>query len=269
MNELVHDLQSSHVSEAGMARTWMQRWRRYLGWSYLLLVHVIVVVLIIDPTAMQRLKRYLCHDPSVAADYQGMVGAQTVVCAGMPDGAVIFLGDSRMRDLPVREVVDKPAINLSIGGDTTKGLLGRLGRYPRLESARVIVVGIGVNDLSHFDNNVVLENFARLLRNLNALGPRIVVSAILHLNEEKYGQSNATYLTGQKVANARIDAVNRAIHDMSRQYSNSEFVDVNSALTSENGNLRDEFSADGIHLTAAGNTAWAVALKSELARTMK
>ena len=38
----------------------------------------------------------------------------------------------------------------------------------------------------------------------------------------------------------------------------------NSVLIAEDGNLRDEYSTDGLHLTAAGNKAWASALRKQL-----
>jgi lysophospholipase L1-like esterase len=240
--------------------------RRYLVWIYVGALHAAVAALVIYPNGLRRLARYWCHDPSVMEEYQGMVRAQAVVCAGMPEGAVLFLGDSRMRELPVRDVVSDPAINLSIGGDTTKGLLGRLGRYPRLETARRIVVGVGVNDLSHFDDQELLGNYRKLLETLNARGTWISVTSILPINESKYSQANASFLSGQRVTNGRIASVNREIEEACRTFSYIEFVDVNAALVGPDGNLRDEYSADGLHLNSSGNVAWAAALKLALAR---
>jgi lysophospholipase L1-like esterase len=239
---------------------------RYLGWSYLAVLHVMVILLAVYPSGMQRLHRYLVNDPSVTEGYQGMVSAQEVVCAGLPDHAVVFLGDSRMCDLPVRVAVDDPAINLSIAGDTVKGLLGRIGRYRRLEAARQIVLGVGVNDLSHFSDDTLLANYRTLLQEISERGPKIIVVAIFPVNENKYEQANATYLSGQKVTNARIAGVNGAIRELCLQFSNVQFVDVNAALTSSDGNLRDEYSADGLHLTNEGSTAWAAALRLPLTR---
>jgi lysophospholipase L1-like esterase len=204
------------------------------------------------------------HDPSVTEEYQGMVRAQVVVCAGMPSGSVVFLGDSRMRDLPVNEIVAAPAVNLSIGGDTTKGMLGRVIRYPRFDKASRVIVGTGINDLSHFADEEVIDYFKKLLSWLNSAGPRITVTAIFPLNEGKYQQSNATIVTGQKVTNDRIRTINERIQEVCLHLANVDYVNVNAELTGNDGNLRPEFSDDGLHLNAEGNKAWAAALRSRL-----
>lgn len=241
-----------------------RRWLKRLGWAYLAGLHALVVTLLIYPGAVERIVRYWKHDPSITDAYQGMVKAQTVVCAGMPDRSIVFLGDSRMRDLPIREVARDPAINLSIGGDTCKGLVSRLPRYPRLETARRIVVAVGVNDLSHFSDEEVLNNYRALLQSLVSRNPTITITAIFPIDEATYEQANATYLSGQKVTNARIDRVNRSIAELCRQYSGVDFVDANAELAGANGNLREEYSDSGLHLTEAGNKAWAAALKKRL-----
>ena len=241
---------------------------RQFRWAYLIGLHLFVVALLVFPNGVQRLNRYWNQDPSVMDEYQGMVGAQAVVCAGLPEGVVIFLGDSRMRGLPVRDVVSDLAINLSIGGDTTRGLLGRISRYPRLETASRIVLGVGINDLSHFADEELVANYRSLLEGFNSRGPKVVVTAILPVNESKYRQANASYLSGHKVTNARIDRVNRAIAQICERYPNVAFIDVNAAVVAADGNLRDGYSADGLHLTVAGNAAWAAALRKKLAESV-
>jgi lysophospholipase L1-like esterase len=168
-----------------------------------------------------------------------------------------------MRDLPLRDVVASPALNFSIGGDTTKGLLGRVPRYSRLGAARRIVVGIGINDLSHSDDDVLLGHYRALVAYLAALGPKVTITAILPINEETYRQANATLLSGQKVTNGRIAAVNQAIRELCAGRPNVEFVDVNGAVA-PGGNLLGEYTDDGLHLNRLGTSVWAAALRERL-----
>ena len=107
-----------------------------------------------------------------------MVLGQMAVCDGMPERAVVFLGDSRLRRLLVHETVtpaDVPVVNLSIGGDTTKGLLGRSARYAHLQRASRLIVGTGVNDLSHFRDDVVLDYYKKILTFATGIGPKVTV----------------------------------------------------------------------------------------------
>ena len=242
-------------------RTSVHRW---LGGLYLVGLHALLLALLVEPGLVQRARRYLAHDPSVTAEYQAMVRAQAAISESLPGDAFVFLGDSRVRDLPVREAVPGPAgaaINFGIGGDTTKGVLARLPRYDRLGTARRIVVSVGVNDLSHQPDEVVLGNYRELLRELAAIGPGVVVVAILPINERMYRQANATLLSGQKVTNDRIRGVNEAVRRLCAAHPNVGFVDPGGAVSLPDGNLRDDYTVDGLHLNQAGNAAWATALR--------
>ena len=239
---------------------------RRLDLGYRAALHLLVGVLLINPGAVPRAQRLLAHDPSVTEEYQGMVTAQVAVCDAMPDHAVVFLGDSRLRRLLIHETVlpDVPMINLSIGGDTTKGLLGRVGRYRNLERASRLVLGTGINDLSHFPDDQVLDYYTKALSLLSRIGPRVTAVAMYPINEKIYDQANVTYVTGLRVTNARIQAVNARLRKACEQFSNIAYVDVSSALIGEDGNLLPSFSSDGLHLNDEGNRAWGDVLRSRI-----
>lgn len=238
---------------------------RILVILYVTTLQALPIVLLVEPDALLRARKFWLHDPSLSPRYQGMVRAHTAICAGMPERSVVFLGDSRVLDLPVGETVDAPAINLGIGGDTIRGLRSRVDRYPRLATARRLVVGVGVNDLSHFPDDVVIGEYRQLLARLTAAGPKITAVAIYPIDERRYTQANSALATGQRVSNARIRAVNERIREECRLLG-VDFVDANEALAGEDGNLRPELSDDGYHLNVAGARVWGTALRPRFAQ---
>lgn len=243
-----------------------RRLLRRAGWVYLAALHLLAGLLLIDPGALQRARQFWSHDPSVTDGYQGMVLAHQAICDALPDRAVVFLGDSRLRRLFIHETGTggAPAISLSIIGDTTKGLLGRVAGYRHLERASRLVVGTGINDLSHFREDAVAEYYRQVLALLTRLGPRVTVIAVYPINERLYEQGNAVAVTGLKLTNQRILAVNERIRAACRQFSNVDYLDANAALIGEDGNLLPTFSDDGLHLNDTGNKAWGVGLRSLL-----
>jgi lysophospholipase L1-like esterase len=181
----------------------------------------------------------------------------------------VFVGDSRMRALDAAAAVggaDKDRVyNLSIGGDTTTGLLYRLPRYNRLDRCRLLVLGVGVNDLSHYDDATILHNYGEILSRLRAAGVRrVAVTAVLPIDEGTYQQANSAWFRGQRTTNARIAAFNRKLRELCEGQPGVRFVDTTADLSDPSGNLRPGFSDDGLHLNDAGNRAWEAALRRAL-----
>lgn len=137
-------------------------------------------------------------------------------------------------------------------GDTTDSLVERLPAVVELHPDVVILMA-GTND---FDNGrsveyVVrsIEYFLAMLRN-ELPGVRVLVQSILPM-----GSASAEY----------VQDANRHL----RQYSttmHAQYLDLWPALESEDGELRAEYTSDGINLTEAGYEAWLAELRPALER---
>lgn len=231
---------------------------------YILCLHGLTVAIIWDPASVQRVKKFLFQTQESQGEYRGIVIAHSDATKSMPDGTVVFLGDSRMRDLDVTAVADRPAMNLSIGGDTTEGLLYRIPRYHRLDRCRLVILGVGVNDLSHFSDDEIHHNYVGVLTSLKDLGVRrILVCSILPV-AATYHQANSAWLRGHRTSNPRIAAVNEQLRALCTHHLGAEFVDTTADVVDQSGNLRPDFSLDGLHLNEAGSRAWADALRRQL-----
>ena len=173
--------------------------------------------------------------------------------ANIPDGAVIYIGDSLTQGLCVTAVTT-PSVNFGIGNDTTIGVLKRLPEYHSLERASVCVIAIGVNDLKRRGNEEIIINYSLILQTIPPHLP-LIFSAILPLDERVRDD-----LSGW---NTRIKELNSGLKALCEAQSpKCTFVDAGPKLADSSGNLRKEYhESDGVHLNGVGNAIWIKELK--------
>ena len=124
-----------------------------------------------------------------------------------------------------------------------------------------------MNDLSHFSDEEIVRNYEQILTGLSARKvARVVVCAVLPVTES-CPQSNSAWFRGHRITNPRIQGLNDQVRGLCARCSGVLFVDANGALSDPVGNLRAEFSDDGVHLQEAGNRVWADALRRLLRDT--
>lgn len=147
--------------------------------------------------------------------------------------------------------LDLVFINLGVNGDSTRGMLQRVGtEVVRHESDYVIVWG-GINDL--FSGKTPEETLATL--------------AEIYTTVKEVGASpiacTLTSVIGPSGAISHIRAMNDLIK---RHCEKNEILlaDLFTATSYENGVLRVEYSSDGVHLTAEGNKKIASTIYKEV-----
>jgi len=182
----------------------------------------------------QHFKRMLCYHARMDGN--------------VPDGAVIFIGDSITQGLCVSAIAC-PSVNYGIGSDTTVGVLKRLPSYKSIQRASAIVIAIGINDMRYRSNEDILRNYAAIAKQIPEDVP-VIFSAVLPIDEEVRDQ-------WQGRRRARIKALNADLETLTKQHENLFFVDAGPLLVDENGNLADQYHVgDGVHLNTAGNAIW-------------
>jgi lysophospholipase L1-like esterase len=224
------------------------------------LVHAALIVALFRHDLVQRLEQAVVGTPVIFDRYQGMVAAHQ---AQNPEGCIVFIGDSIVQGLDVKAVTDQPALNFGIGGDNTVGARWRVPQYRSLKSARAIVLAIGVNDLWRLDDDQLVANYEAVLDLFPSQVP-IIVSCILPVNEPLCERPHISYVTRRKAENARIRNVNQRLSQLAQRSSHLSVVDASSVMCDEGGNLRRDYTGDGIHLTAEGYDAWAGRLRQHL-----
>ena len=228
-----------------------------LFFVYLIIIHISLVIVLLKPDFAHRLQSKLGHEnsaPELTPHFKRMLSYHKRIDGNVPDGAVIFIGDSITQGLAVIAVSPK-SVNYGIGSDTTIGVLERIPAYKSLSHAKAIIIAIGVNDLRRRDNDEIIKNYKQILKKLPENIP-IIANAILPVDEE---------IRNQTRRNDRISSLNIALNSICDGYKNVYFVNLSKQLIDSGNNLADSYHVgDGIHLNTKGYNVWIKELKKAL-----
>ena len=184
--------------------------------------------------------------------YRLMPNARAAEPAPVTDPTVVLLGDSITAGglwapyFPAQRV-----LNLGISGDTTSGMLLRLGAVLAPKPPKVFIMA-GINDLlrGRMPEDVFVT-YRQIVSELGGPGRRIYVASTLHVTQPFMPD----------VINPRVASLNASLRQLCEQTRRCTFVDLNNVLA-PSGVLRQDFTGDGLHLNQAGYEAWFAALKS-------
>jgi lysophospholipase L1-like esterase len=178
-----------------------------------------------------------------------------------PPHLTILVGDSLSLWFPPELLPEgKNWLNQGISGETSNGLLKRLKIFDRTQP-EVIFVMIGINDLIRgMSDEVILDNQRQIINYLRKTHPtaQIVVQSIL-----PHGAEEATWKGRDKlliVNNSRIHELNQQLQSISTK-KGVKYLDLYPLFTNKEGNLRREFTTDGLHLSPEGYIVWRSALQ--------
>jgi len=164
-------------------------------------------------------------------------------CKGCPFD-IVMLGDSLTAHadwsmlLPYWKVA-----NRGISGDDTRGVRQRMGTVTNTGASRAFVM-LGINDLyDESDVDDVVENYREIIRILLQAGIRPVIQSTLFV-----GPQDARL-------RSRIASLNVHLKEIAEHNPDVLFIDLNTVL-SVGGDIRKDFTTDGIHLNAAAYRVW-------------
>lgn len=172
---------------------------------------------------------------------------------------IAFIGNSITEKGEWHEMLpDKKIANRGIGGDNTFGILARLDGVIRQKPSKIFLMA-GINDLGRgLSPQVIASNYQRIIQKLQTALPKtkIYVQSVLPLNDAvlKYD-----YL---KNKNSKVTELNGLIRELAAK-NHLVYIDLHPVMSNSNGELRKEFTMDGIHLNTEAYIAWVDFLKSK------
>lgn len=135
--------------------------------------------------------------------------------------------------------------NRGISGDTTNRLLERLNENVLCIKPKNLVLLIGTNDIGRgFPLKMTLENLDAIINATKEACPDInfVLQAVYPINRPMRDAF-------EKRSNEKILAMNKELIKLSEKYG-CVWLDLTDELSDETGNLKKEFTYDGLHLNA-------------------
>ena len=174
---------------------------------------------------------------------------------------IIFIGDSIVEYFLLQELLGttKTIVNRGIRGYQTGLLLDNLDAHLYGDAVDQIVLLIGTNDIGKdIPMNEALNNLESVIQTISRDYPlsQIKLVSILPVNEGEDFKQTVYIRTNEK-----IKAWNQAYQDLASAYMQVEFVPVFENLLDQKGQLKSDFTTDGLHLSVSGYQALSSTLK--------
>ena len=177
---------------------------------------------------------------------------------------IIFIGDSIIEYYPLQELLGttKTIVNRGIRGYQTGLLRENLDAHLYGDAVDQIVLLIGTNDIGKdVPINEALNNLESVIQTISRDYPlsQIKLVSILPVHQgEEYKQT--VYIR----TNEKIKVWNQAYQDLASAYMQVEYVSVFEELLDQEGQLKSDYTTDGLHLSVSGYQALTKALKTSL-----
>ncbi|NRD20150.1 GDSL family lipase [Winogradskyella eckloniae] len=159
---------------------------------------------------------------------------------------VVMLGNSITYRANWNELLNRNDIaNRGIGNDITEGMLNRLN-YVYNVNPQICFIMAGINDLlAGIEISEVSNNIEAIIVNLKNNNIKPIVFSVLYTSKEHINYKNL---------NTSITKLNERIKNICLNH-NCQFINLNTSF-SKDYKLKNEYSLDGIHLTASGYSLW-------------
>ncbi|MTJ08142.1 G-D-S-L family lipolytic protein [Anabaena sp. UHCC 0204] len=178
-----------------------------------------------------------------------------------PQRLTILAGDSLSLWFPPELLPeDRSWLNQGISGEVSNGLLQRLDFFDRTQPDMILIM-VGINDLIRgLDDQEILGNYRRIINYLQQKHPQaeIVVQSIL-----PHGAEGITWEGKEKllaIPNLRIRKLNEELNNIATA-KGVRYLNLHPLFTDKQGNLRTDFTTDGLHLSPPGYLVWRTALQ--------
>lgn len=185
-----------------------------------------------------------------------------VLSKAAPKNATVFFGDSITELCSVEDIYSEytqstgvPVCNRGISSECTGGMLERIEESVIAIQPRNLVMLMGVNDLNQgVAKEQIINNVRQMITLVKKKSPQtnIILQAVYPTDQERKSLYERFQLNGRD--NATIKVLNKMYLDLAID-EGITFVDVTDILADDSGNLRKEFTFDGLHPNAKGYIA--------------
>lgn len=175
-------------------------------------------------------------------------------------GQILFAGSSLMEQFPIYEFLqdfDLPLTiyNRGVGGYTTTELMENMEPCIYALKPAHIFMNIGTNDMNAVDYTCegLMENYRQILNGIRKNLPEAKLYMLAYYPVNPSAAKN--YPVVQEIlkirTNARISEANKAVAVLAKEFG-AMYLDVNDGITDEKGNLKEEYTIEGMHMYANG-----------------
>ena len=223
----------------------------------------IVIISILIPTVIFMTLAYVTFQ---AVMHMGSEQIQTKVknydtlTSTSPKHATVFFGDSITELYPLEDfysdyVIETktPVLNRGISSEKTAGMLARLEKEIIPLHAKHLIMLMGINDI--FDGikpEEIANHIEEMIVIMKEKSPetQLILQAIYPINEQDR-DSFYEKLMMKGNGNESVQKTNKLLEALAKKHDIT-FININSLLSDENGNLKHAYAYDGLHPNASG-----------------
>lgn len=175
-------------------------------------------------------------------------------------GQILFVGSSLMEQFPIYEFLqdfDLPykIYNRGIGGYTSRELLENMQECVYALKPAYVFINIGTNDLNepNYCQEDLIQTYTLILQGIRSNLPQSKLFLLAYYPVNTKAGSRIPYIKAimEYRTNARIQAANEAVRQLADRFD-AQFLDLNGPLTDEQGELKAEYTIEGMHMYANG-----------------
>lgn len=174
----------------------------------------------------------------------------------MSKNSNVFLGDSITEYNNWSEMfINHEVANRGIAGDTTTGVLNRLGELVE-QKPKSLFLMIGTNDLNQgIPQPTILSNYKEIVNIIQNGTPetKIFIQSVLPTNDG--------FINGELRNNEVIIEFNKELENLSNEL-NVDYIDLYPLYLNSEEKLDEKYTFDGLHLTGKGYLLWANTVKN-------
>jgi len=216
-----------------------------------LVEYILIVLIIICLVVIYLINNQL--NSFIKKRHNNMVEYFNDISSKIAKGKIVFLGDSITAGFLVNDVYEKHnVVNRGIGGDTTADVLNRLKESVINIKPSKIFLLIGANDLRKGKSTIyVVNNIKKIIEEIenNLPNTKLYVQSIYPIR--KTSDKKIMKLIVGRITNEKINDANMKLKQLSKE-KNFTYIDVNSSLIDALGQLKLQYTVEGLHISAKG-----------------
>lgn len=177
-------------------------------------------------------------------------------------GQIVFAGSSLMEQFPINEMMQNLDVKLpyaiynrGIGGYVTTEMMEVLDVVVTDLEPKFVFINIGTNDLSavDYEESVLIERYRKILNTIKEKLPETQIFMLAYYPMCPEVGKNIPWMADvlTRRDNARVEAANRAVEALAKELGHT-FINCNAGIVDENGDMKAEYTIEGMHMYADG-----------------
>lgn len=169
------------------------------------------------------------------------------------DQNIVFFGDSITYGYNINEFFPNTnVINSGINGNRTSDLISRIDNDVYRYNPSKVIVLIGINDLAAgISQDDITNNIQTIINGikLNRSYSKIYIESVYPINRNVFDSKGFTF--NKDISNDTIKELNTKIESLCIE-NDVTYINVYDSLTDVDGNLKESYTKEGLHLTDLG-----------------